>query len=74
MISARYVSQENDILGSEMMIGGFHAGLFSTMPALASGLPGDFLVAFSDTQPGMVDSDIFGQLVGTRQYIPLTIR
>lgn len=73
-ISTRYISKENDTLEGEITIGGYQTGMFSVEPAVVSGMPGDFLVAFSDTSLGLPDSDIFGQLLGNRQYIPLTIR
>ncbi len=70
-IFAQYISQVNDDLGDDMPIGSTQESLLALEPAVASGLPGDFLVAFSDTRAGSPDSNIFGQLLGIRQYIPL---
>ena len=73
-IYARYVSQNDDDLDADIALGGYQTGLFSSDPAVSAGLPGDFLLAFKDTAQGASDSDIFGQLLGNRQYIPLVVR
>jgi hypothetical protein len=73
-IYARYVSQNDDDLDADIAIGGYQTGLFSSDPAVSADLPGDFLLAFKDTSQGASDSDIFGQLLGNRQYIPLVVR
>lgn len=73
-IFATYVSQSNDNLGEDIPVGGYQTGLSAYYPTISAGLPGDFLVTFTDMAPGASDSDIFGQILGLRQYIPLTIR
>ena len=73
-ISVRYFPQETNTQGDSFQIGGYQTGMYSSQPATVAGTSGDFLVAFSDLTLGLPDKDIFGQLLGNRQYIPLTIR
>jgi len=73
-IFAQYISQVNDDLGDDIPIGSTQESLLALEPAVSNGLPGDILVAFTDSRAGAPDSDIFGQLLGIRQYIPLIMR
>lgn len=73
-IYATYVSQSNDNLGDDIPVGGYQTGLFAFYPAISAGLPGDFLVTFMDRVPTAKDTDIFGQILGLRKYIPLMYR
>jgi hypothetical protein len=73
-IFATYVSQSDDNLGDDIPVGGYQTGFSASNPAISAGLPGDFLVTFQDTAFTASDSDIFGQILGLRQYIPLAVR
>ena len=72
-IYAQYFPQDDEILGESFPLGGSLTGLYSDETAVSSGLPGDFLLAYRDTGMGKADSDIFGQILGIRRYIPLVI-
>jgi hypothetical protein len=51
---------------------GWITGLFANHAAVASGPSGDSFIAFEDTVGGT--SDIWGQLLGNRVYLPLVLR
>jgi hypothetical protein len=42
-------------------------------PAISAGPLGDYLIVWQDIRSGQVHTDVFGQLVGTRNYLPLVI-
>ena len=43
-------------------------------PAIIGGPQGDYLIVWQDRPGGQIHTDIFGQLLGLRQYIPIIVQ
>lgn len=69
-ISGRGVSTTGALVGEETYVGGFP---LADHAAIASGSNGEFNVVFDDQRPPAIDSGIYGQVLGNRIYLPVTI-
>jgi hypothetical protein len=68
-IEGRFISTTGSLLDDPINL----SGLVADHPSVTRGPVGDFLTVFDDT-PLTTDSGIYGQLVGSRVYIPLAKR
>jgi hypothetical protein len=73
-IKARTFSLDAEVMGPETSIGGRFSGWTADNSAVTNGRLGDYLVVYNDQTLYTPDNEIFGQLLGNRQYLPVVVR